>query len=197
MRYFALALVSFLLGYVLHMQVAKTQEDNIDVDVVVQQSIEQVSKLVVTEGHYSQVFTRRNSDSYLWDMIRFEKQAVILGMVDADVSYDLKKLKYRIDQKNKKIVLQKLPNSEIEYHYDFQWYDVEQSRLNQFDQKELNQIQEDAKKSVRSKVNEKQLRAQGEQRLIEELERMWSGLIALGWTIDNQAIQVNTSTPAI
>ncbi len=196
MRYIALAVVSFLLGYVTHKQIAKNEETQVDVNSVLERSIEQVSKLVVTEGHYSQVFTRQNADSYLWDLIRLEKKAVILGMVDADVSYDLSQLKYRVDQKNKKIILQKLPPADVGYHYNFKWYDLEQSRLNQFSQQELNKIQADAKKAVQQKIDEQALISQGDQRLIEELERIWSGLIALGWSIENQSAQVSAPKPA-
>ncbi len=160
---------------------------NIDIESVLQNSIEQVSKLTVTEGHYSQVFTRKNTDSYLWDMIKFEKQAVILGLVDADVNYDLSQLKYRVDEQTKKIVLLQLPEAEIDYNYNFKWYDLDQSRMNQFSEEELNKIQDDAKNSVRSKIDESMLRSEGDRRLIEELNRMWSGLTALGWTIEDQS----------
>ncbi len=191
MKYIVIAVLSFLLGFLVRgMMKDSTETESVDASAVIEHSIEQVSKLVVTEGHYSQVFTRKNTDSYLWDLIQFQKKAVILGTVDADVSYDLRRLQYEVDERNKKIILKRLPEPDIDYSYNFQWYDIDQSRMNQFTKDDLNKIQDEAKAKVRAQIDVDKLKSDGHQRLLEELGRMWSGLIAISWEVVDESSSV-------
>ncbi|MDZ4328993.1 MAG: DUF4230 domain-containing protein, partial [Flavobacterium sp.] len=70
---------------------------------LIQQQILNVGKLVVTEGHFSEVITYKNQQKYLLDMLSFEKKALVVVNADVTVAYDLHKMKYDIDEKNKTI----------------------------------------------------------------------------------------------
>jgi hypothetical protein len=69
---------------------------------LIQQQIVNVGKLVVTEGHFSEVVTYKNQQKYMMDMLSFEKKALIIVNADVTVSYDLHQMKYDIDEKNNK-----------------------------------------------------------------------------------------------
>ncbi len=196
MKYIVIALLSFVLGYVMHDRLSPQRVNDVDASAVIEHSIEQVSKLVVTEGHYSQVFTRKNTASYMWDLIQFEKKAVIIGTVDVDVSYDLHGIQYQVDEDKKIITIKAIPRPELDYHYNFRWYDLDQSRMNQFTQDELNKIQEEAKTQVRSKVDVDFLTTEGHARLIDELGLMWSGLTSIGWKIMDESLATSRTVPS-
>jgi hypothetical protein len=75
---------------------------------LIQQQIVNVGKLVVTEGHFSEVVTYKNKEEYLMGMVSFDKKALIVN-ADVTVAYDLHKMKYDIDEKNKIISILSIP----------------------------------------------------------------------------------------
>ena len=80
---------------------------------LIQQQIVQVGKLIVTEGHFSQVLTYKDKDKYLMDLISFDKKALIVVNADVTISYDLRQMKYDIDEKSKTITILSIPKEEI------------------------------------------------------------------------------------
>ena len=78
-----------------------------------------VGKLVVTEGHFSEVITYKNQQKYLMDMISFEKKALIVVNANVTVAYDLHQMKYDIDEKNKRIVNEFLELAQEYRSFDF------------------------------------------------------------------------------
>ena len=67
---------------------------------LIEKQIKNVGKLVVTEGHFSEVMTYKDQKKYFMDLISFEKKALMVVNTDVTVSYDLSKLKYKIDEDN-------------------------------------------------------------------------------------------------
>jgi len=45
---------------------------------LIQEQIKNVGKLVVTEGHFSEVFTYKNSKAVFADLLEAEKKAVVI-----------------------------------------------------------------------------------------------------------------------
>jgi hypothetical protein len=68
---------------------------------LIQQQILNVGKLIVTEGHFSEVITYKNQEKYLMGIITFDKKALIVVNADVTVAYDLHLMKYDIDEKTK------------------------------------------------------------------------------------------------
>ena len=94
----------------------KKDDDSTSLDYntnLIQQQIVNVGKLVVTEGHFSEVVTYKNQQKYMMDMLSFEKKALIIVNADVTVSYDLHQMKYDIDEKNKTITIINIPKEEI------------------------------------------------------------------------------------
>src|SRR3954464_7331143 len=68
----------------------KGDESSLDYNTnLIQQQILNVGKLVVTEGHFSEVVTYKNQQKYMMDMLSFEKKALIIVNAEVTVSYDL------------------------------------------------------------------------------------------------------------
>lgn len=150
---------------------------------LIQQQILNVGKLVVTEGHFSEVITYKNQQKYLLDMLSFEKKALVIVNADVTVAYDLHKMKYDIDEKNKTITIVSIPKEEIKISPDIQFYDVEQSKLNPFTGDDYNKINKSVKANLAKKIEKSTLKTNAQNRLISELSKLLITTSQLGWTL--------------
>jgi lipopolysaccharide export LptBFGC system permease protein LptF len=150
---------------------------------LIQQQILNVGKLVVTEGHFSEVITYKNQQKYLMDMLSFEKKALVVVNADVTVAYDLHKMKYDIDEVNKTITIVSIPKEEIKISPDIQFYDVEQSKLNPFTGDDYNKINKSVKANLAKKIEKSTLKTNAQNRLISELSKLLITTSQLGWTL--------------
>ena len=150
---------------------------------LIQQQILNVGKLVVTEGHFSEVITYKNQQKYLLDMLSFEKKALVVVNADVTVAYDLHLMKYDIDSINKTITIVSIPKEEIKISPDIQFYDVEQSKLNPFTGEDYNKINKSVKANLAKKIEKSSLKTNAQNRLISELSKLLITTSQLGWTL--------------
>lgn len=150
---------------------------------LIQQQIVNVGKLVVTEGHFSEVLTYKNQAKYMLDMLSFEKKALIVVNADVTVSYDLHQIKYDINEKNKTITILNIPKEEIKISPDIQFYDVEQSKLNPFTGEDYNKISKSVKANLAKKIEKSSLKTNAQNRLISELSKMLILTNTMGWKL--------------
>lgn len=150
---------------------------------LIQQQILNVGKLVVTEGHFSEVITYKNQQKYLLDMLSFEKKALVIVNADVTVAYDLHKMKYDIDEKNKTITIVSIPKEEIKISPDIQFYNVEQSKMNPFTGDDYNKINKSVKANLAKKIEKSTLKTNAQNRLISELSKLLITTSTLGWTL--------------
>ncbi|MFV8375193.1 DUF4230 domain-containing protein [Flavobacterium sp. LB1P71] len=150
---------------------------------LIQQQIVNVGKLVVTEGHFSEVITYKNQQKYLLDMLSFEKKALVIVNADVTVAYDLHKMKYDIDEKNKTITIISIPKEEIKISPDIQFYDVEQSKLNPFTGDDYNKINKSVKANLAKKIEKSTLKTNAQNRLISELSKILILTNTMGWKL--------------
>jgi lipopolysaccharide export LptBFGC system permease protein LptF len=138
---------------------------------LIQQQIVNVGKLVVTEGHFSEVITYKNKEKYLMGMLSFDKKALIVVNADVTVAYDLHKMKYDIDEKNKIISIVYIPKEEIKISPDIQFYDVEKSKLNPFTGDDYNKISKSVKANLAKKIEKSTLKTKAQNSLVSELSK--------------------------
>jgi lipopolysaccharide export LptBFGC system permease protein LptF len=148
---------------------------------LIQQQIVNVGKLVVTEGHFSEVITYKNKEKYLMGMLSFDKKALIVVNADVTVAYDLHKMKYDIDEKNKIISIVYIPKEEIKISPDIQFYDVEKSKLNPFTGDDYNKISKSVKVNLAKKIEKSTLKTNAQNRLVSELSKFLILTNSLGW----------------
>lgn len=161
----------------------KDDATTIDYNNLIQEQIVNVGKLVVTEGHYSEVITYKNQEKYLMNMLSFEKKALIVVNADVTVSYDLHKMKYDIDEKNKTINIVSIPKEEIKISPDIKFYDVEQSQLNPFTGDDYNKINKSVKANLAKKIEKSTLKSNAKNRLISELSKILILTKSMGWNL--------------
>ncbi|WP_111685312.1 DUF4230 domain-containing protein [Winogradskyella tangerina] len=150
---------------------------------LIQEQIKNVGKLVVTEGHFSEVFTYKNSKSIFGDWLEAEKQAIVIVNADVTVGYDLSKLEYKIDEDSKTLQILNIPDEEININPDLEYYDIQADFLNQFEAKDYNDIKETVKASLMKKIDSSELKSNAQNRLLSELSKFYILTKSLGWTL--------------
>lgn len=159
---------------------------------LIQQQIKNVGKLVVTEGHFSEVMTYKDQKKYLGDLITFDKKALVIINADVTVSFDLSKVKYDIDAKNKTVTIKSIPEEELKISPDIKYYDVEQSTFNEFTGNDYNKINKIAKENLAKKIEKSTLKSNAKNRLISELSKILIVTNSMGWTLKYNGEEVKT-----
>ena len=145
--------------------------------------LKNVSKLVVSEGNYSEIMSFKDQQNYMMDLISFEKKAMMVVNAKVTVTYDLKKMVYKIDKDSKNIEIVSIPQEEINISPDIKFYDVEQSVFNPFTGDDFNKISAKVKKDLATKIDSSPQKANAENRLITELSNIFFLTKDLGWTL--------------
>lgn len=159
---------------------------------LIQEKIKSVGKLVVTEGHFSQVMTYKDQQKYLMNLISFEKKALIIINADVTVAYDLRQVQYDIDEKDKTITIVSIPKEEIKISPDIQFYDVEQSTMNPFTGDDYNKINKKVKADLAKKIEKSSLKSNAKNRLVSELAKVLILTNSMGWTLQYNGEVVKT-----
>lgn len=169
----------------------KDDKSTIEYDTnLIQERIVNVGKLIVTEGHFAEVLTYKDQEKYLMDLISFEKKALVIVNADVTVSYDLRQMKYDVDEKNKTITIKYIPKEEIKINPDIKFYDINQSRMNPFTGDDYNKINKSVKANLAKKIEKSSLKTNAQNRLISELSKILITTNSMGWTLryDGQTI---------
>ncbi|RDI16006.1 DUF4230 domain-containing protein [Flavobacterium sp. AG291] len=156
---------------------------------LIQEQLRNVRKLVVTEGHYSEVLTFKDQQKYF--LIPFEKKALVVVNADVTVSYDLSKIEYDINEANKTITIKNIPKEEIKISPDLKFYDIQESTFNEFSHEDYNKINKQVKESLRKKIEKSTLKSNAQNRLISELSKILILTNTMGWTLQYNGEVVN------
>jgi hypothetical protein len=150
---------------------------------LIEKQIKNVGKLVVTEGHFAEVLTYKDQKKYLMDLVSFEKKAIIIVNADVTVSYDLHQVKYDVDQNNKTITILSIPKEEIKISPNIEYYDVEQSTLNEFTGADYNKVNKTVRANLAKKIEKSSLKANAKNRLVSELSKILILTNTMGWKL--------------
>lgn len=173
------------------------KDDNnttIEETALIQEQIKNVGKLVVTEGHFSEVITYRNKEKYLLDIMSFEKKAVVIVNADVTVAYDLSKIEYDINEVTKTITIKNIPKEEIKISPDIKFYDIQQSKLNEFTGDDYNKINKSVRESLAKKIEKSSLKSNAQNRLVSELSKILILTNTMGWKLEYNGQQVNSES---
>ncbi len=172
-----------------------TKEDKMELQessVLIQQQVKNVGKLIVTEGHFSEVFNYKNSKEIFGDYLTSEKKALVVVNAEVTIGYDLSKIEYKIDETSKTLQIITIPKEEIKINPDIEYYDVQSDFLNPFEAEDYNNIKETVKKSLMTKVENSSLKTNAENRLISELSKFYILTSSLGWTLEYKSNPINS-----
>lgn len=151
---------------------------------LIEKQIKNAGKLVVTEGHFSEVLTYKDQKKYLMDLVSFEKKALIIVNADVTVAYDLREIKYDLDEKNKTVSVLNIPKEEIKISPNIEYYDVEQSTLNPFTGDDYNKVNKIVRANLAKKIEKSKLKINAKNRLISELYNILILTNTMGWKLE-------------
>jgi len=175
----------------------RKSNDNTEIEATtIQKSVEKISKLMVIEGYFSEVYSYQEKTKVFFNLIPQEKKALIILNAKAQVGYDLKKVEIFIDKVNKEVVIKSIPKEEINISPDLKFYDIQTSTFTSFNKDDLNKVQQDAHDRIIEQIEKSDIKIQARQRLIENLESISSLSHAIGWKmVDNTHILKESKYP--
>lgn len=150
---------------------------------LIEQQIKNVGKLVVTEGHFAEVITYKDQKKYLLDIISFEKKALVVVNAEVTVSFDLSKITYDIDAPNKTLTIKFIPKEEIKIYPDYKYYDMQSTKLNDFNADDYNKINKTVRANLAKKIEKSSLKTNAKNRLVSELSNMLILTKSMGWKL--------------
>jgi hypothetical protein len=158
---------------------------------LIQEQIKNVSKLIVTEGHFSEVYTYKDSQKLFGSFFTADKKALVVVNAEVIVAYDLQQMNFEVDESSKTLRILNIPEPEIKINPDFEYYDVTADYLNRFSAEDYNKIKNNVNASLLKKVKASSLLKNAENRLMSELSRFLILTQTLGWTLtyDNKVVK--------
>ncbi|RSC95623.1 DUF4230 domain-containing protein [Tenacibaculum singaporense] len=153
---------------------------------VVLNGIQNLSKLVVSEGNFSEMHSFTDAKKYFYGYLTFEKKAMLSVNAKVEVGYDLSKLDIQIDSIGKQIIINKIPKEEILIFPDIKYFDLQQSQFNTFSKQELNKLNAKAIEKIKSTITVSKLQEDAKTRLFEELSKIYQLSKIYNWkVVDN------------
>ena len=150
---------------------------------IIKNGIKNVSKLIVIEANYSEIYNYKDAQKYFFEYLKFKKQVILLVNAKVLVSYNLKELDIEIDSVQKKILIHYIPNEKLDIIPTFKYYDFQQSVWNTFSKDELNKIQEDSLDKLVNTVLISNVKEKAKQQLVKELENLLDIANLLDWEV--------------
>lgn len=150
---------------------------------LLQEQLKNVSKLIVTEGNFAEVYNYDDSREIFGTYLRLEKKALVVVNAEVAIVFDMSELEYDINGESKTLTLKSIPEPEIKINPDFEYYDVTSGYLNPFEAKDYNAIKENVKASLLKKVQQSNLISNAENRLVYELSNLLVLTNSMGWSL--------------
>lgn len=181
-----IAIIIVLLGILVFRSCANDNKEKsilLENSMLIQQEITNVSKLIVTEGHFAEVYNYKDSQELFGPFITAHKKALVVVNAEVTVAYDLNKISFEVDEMNKTLYIKDIPDPEIKINPDFEYYDVSADYLNQFDASDYNKIKRNVNTSLMTKVEASSLKSNAKNRLISELAKFYMLTNSMGWRL--------------
>ena len=186
---FIIGIIIGILLTLLYMERQKNQDIHIQSNTIMN-NLKQMNKMVVTEAYFDEVYSYKDSDKYLFDMLEFDKNVILLVKAKAQISYDLSQMKVELDSVHKVIRITKFPKEQVEIFPSIQYYDLQQSTLNQFSKDDLNNVNRKAIEQIKEHINLSELRIKAKKQLLQNLQNLYILSKIYGWKVeDNHYMQ--------
>ena len=159
---------------------------------LIQEQLKHVGKLIVTEGHFSEVFNYQHSKEIFGDYFKAEKKALVVVNADVSIAYDLSQIDYYIDEEKKVLQILNIPEEEINISPDLEYYDIQSDFFNPFEAKDYNDIKDTVKASLLKKLEASELKKNARNRLLSELSKFFILTNSMGWTLQFNETKVTS-----
>lgn len=159
---------------------------------LIQKQLNNVGKLVVTEGNYAQVYTYEDLKTLYFDLFSARKTALVVVNAKATIAYDLSKIETNIDEVAKTVTITGIPEPELSINPNIEYYDLQQTYLNQFTAEDHNKIRQEVEDSLRKTIEASPLVTNAQNRLISELQKIYILTNSMGWMLQYKEKPIET-----
>lgn len=174
----------------------KSKNAEVDIEATtIMKSVESISKLMVLEGQFTETYTYQERSKVFFDLIPLEKKAIVILNAKVIIGYDLKKMVIFVDKENKRVVIEKLPQEEVNIIPDIKFYDIQSSTFTSFNKDDINKVQDDAKAKIEQQIEQSTLKLQARQRLLENLNSLVQISNAIGWKVEDKTNTILQEIP--
>lgn len=154
---------------------------------LIQEQIANVAKLIVTEGHFAEVYNYHDSQQLFGPLITAEKKALVVVNAEVTIAYDLRQLNVEVDEANRTLRITQIPEPEIKINPDFEYYDVSADYLNPFEAGDYNIIKDRVNESLLKKIKGSGLMGNARNRLMSELSKFLFLSNSIAWTLEYES----------
>ncbi|WP_111953302.1 DUF4230 domain-containing protein [Chryseobacterium lathyri] len=147
--------------------------------------ISKMNKMVVMEQNVSSMQKTKMGYEVFGKEVS-NNSIITYTKTNAQVSYDLNKMKIEVDSINKKLVITELPDAEIRITPSVEIQSLDDSFFNRISEKDIKNVTQKAKETAVKSINENQLRTEGRKQLMENLNNIFVLAKALDYTIEDE-----------
>lgn len=147
--------------------------------------ISKMNKMVVLEQDFSAMQKTKFGYEFLGKEMT-SNSIITYTKTNAQVSYDLNKMKIEVDSINKKLIIKELPNADIRITPSVEIQSLDDSFINRISEQDIKNVQQKAKQAAIKSVDQNKLRSEGHQQLMENLNNIFVLAKALNYKIEDQ-----------
>jgi hypothetical protein len=147
--------------------------------------ISKMNKMVVIEQNTSSMQKTKMGYEFFGKEVS-SNSIITYTKTNAQVSYDLNKMKLEVDSINKKLIIKELPDADIRITPSVEIQSLDDSFINRISEKDIKNVTQKAKETAIKSVNQNQLRTEGRKQLMENLDNIFVLAKALNYTIEDQ-----------
>lgn len=190
---FIAGVVLMLLLFLMFRRCSKVTEEKFNNDYfVLTNQITKMNKMVVMEQDFSTLQKTTVKHEILGNEVS-ENEIVTFTKTNAQVSYDLNKMKLEVDSVNRKLLIRELPDPQIKITSSPEIQSVNDSFFNRIDEAQIRKVTEAAKSNALSKVDQKRLRGEGRKQLMQNLNNIFVLAKALNYEIVDETRTLDLS----
>ena len=151
--------------------------------------ISKMNKMVVLEQDISSMQkTKMGYEFFGREMT--SNSIITYTKTNAQVSYDLNKMKMEVDSVNRKLIITELPNPDIRITPSVEIQSMDDSFLNRISEKDIKNVQQKAKQTAVKSIDQNKLKNEGKKQLMENLNNIFVLAKALNYTIEDETGQL-------
>ncbi len=181
-----ISITSLIIGFILYHHWNKNKQKvkvKQEASTLLEQ-VRKVCKLVTVEGDFQEIMDTRAEKSIFFNMLTQQKKAIVIVKAKALVGYDLSVLDIQMDAEKRTIHISNFPDPQlISLETDINYYDITNRLLNRFSEKDLSELNVQAKSIITQKVEESHLHALAKEQALEIIHLVRDIGKALGWSV--------------
>ncbi|UZT98365.1 DUF4230 domain-containing protein [Chryseobacterium fluminis] len=147
--------------------------------------ISKMNKMVVLEQNTSAMQKTKMGYEFFGKEVT-SNSIITYTKTNAQVSYDLNKMKIKVDSVNKKLVITELPNADIRITPSVEIQSMDDSFINRISEKDIKNVTQKAKETALKSIDQNKLRDEGHKQLMENLNNIFVLAKALNYSIEDQ-----------